>query len=206
MDVLAATALSPVAILRLMSRSIGLIQAQADADVEDDIGWPAPHRMAEHFVPGLHDLCQEHSLVPTTWSDAKPERLVTARTILLAPWHASTTIRRAHYDAGVDYLPTAGKIAVASPRWSGSLNLQYDDAHLFGNFALRYVGSQFSTFMDDQSISSHITSDLTVGYRLSSFGVAKHPRIMLNLMNLGDNHHLSGPSSFTALVSVSSSF
>ncbi len=78
------TALSPVAILGLVSRSIGNIRAQADAEIEDDISWPGPHRMAKHFVPGLHDLCREHALLPTTWSEAKPVRLVTARTILLA--------------------------------------------------------------------------------------------------------------------------
>jgi hypothetical protein len=40
--------------------------------------------MAEHFVSGLHDLCRQDSLLPTTWSETKPIRLVTARTILLA--------------------------------------------------------------------------------------------------------------------------
>ena len=44
----------------------------------------SPHRMADYFVPGLHDLSQEDSLLPTTWSGTKPVRLVTARTILLA--------------------------------------------------------------------------------------------------------------------------
>ena len=86
-----------------MSRSIGLSRAQADAEIEDDISWPGPHRMAEHFVPGLHDLCREDALLPTTWSEAKPVRLVTARTILLAamprfcddPPHALSLIRGA---------------------------------------------------------------------------------------------------------------
>ena len=78
------TALSPVAILRLMSRSIGLDGAQPEGEADDDISSPGPHRMAEHFVSGLHDLCREDSLLPTTWSETKPVRLVTARTILLA--------------------------------------------------------------------------------------------------------------------------
>lgn len=78
------TALSPVAILCLMSRSIGLGGVQPEAEVDDDICWPGPHRMAEHFVAGLRDLSQEDSLLRTTWSETKPVRLVMARTILLA--------------------------------------------------------------------------------------------------------------------------
>lgn len=64
-----------------MSRSIGSSQAHCEAEVED-ISWPGLHRMAEHFVPALHDLCRDDSLLPTTWLEAKPVRLVTARTIL----------------------------------------------------------------------------------------------------------------------------
>jgi iron complex outermembrane receptor protein len=102
------------------------------------------------------------------------------------------------FNAGAGYLPTAGKTAVASPAFSGAFNLQYNDDHLFGNLAVRYVGSQYSTFMNDQSIPSHVTADLSLGYRFDSIWAIKHPRIMLNLMNITDNKYLSGPSSFTA--------
>jgi hypothetical protein len=61
-----------------------MARAQPEAEVDDDIIWPGPHRMAEQFVSGLHDLSRQDSLLPTTWSETKPIRLVTARTIPLA--------------------------------------------------------------------------------------------------------------------------
>lgn len=52
--------------------------------------------------------------------------------------------------------------------------------------------------MDDEKIPSYITSDITLGYRMKKLGPAKAPQIQLNIMNIGDNHYLSGGSSFTS--------
>jgi len=98
----------------------------------------------------------------------------------------------------IDYLPTAGKRATAAPKVTASVGLQYDDSHIFGNFALRYQGSQFSTFMNDQKIPGYVVSDITLGYRLSRVGPLKGPKIQLNLINIGNNIYRSTPGSFAA--------
>jgi len=100
-----------------------------------------------------------------------------------------------NYNAGIDYLPTAGKKAPSSPKFTGSIGLRYDDGTFFGNFSLRYVDTQYTTFMNDESLHSYVTSNMTLGYRMQKLGPAKHPTIQLNLMNLGDNNYLSGASS-----------
>jgi len=100
-----------------------------------------------------------------------------------------------NFNDGADYLPTAGKTEVESPHFTGAIGLSYDDGHLFGNFDLRYADSQYSTFMNDQSIPSYVVSDVTLGYRLPSIGPAHHPQIQLNLVNIGDNNYLSGVNS-----------
>ncbi len=97
-----------------------------------------------------------------------------------------------NYNAGNDYLPTRGKDAVLSPHFTGSLGLSYDDGHVFGNFDVRYVDSQYSTFMNDESIPAYWTTDMTLGYRFGSIGRARHPQIQLNLANLADTSYLSG--------------
>jgi iron complex outermembrane receptor protein len=97
-----------------------------------------------------------------------------------------------NFNAGADYLPTTGKTEVESPHFTGAIGMQYDDGRFFGNFDLRYVDSQYSTFMNDQSIPAYVVSDVTLGYRLPSIGPARHPQIQLNLVNIGDNNYLSG--------------
>ncbi|MDB5714796.1 MAG: TonB-dependent receptor, partial [Sphingomonadales bacterium] len=51
--------------------------------------------------------------------------------------------------AGGDFLPTKGKRAVSSPSYQFGVGGTYDDSRLFGSFALKYVGRQYSTFMND---------------------------------------------------------
>ncbi|MBB2200734.1 TonB-dependent receptor plug domain-containing protein [Gluconacetobacter tumulisoli] len=102
-----------------------------------------------------------------------------------------------NFDAGADILPTKGKISVGSPKFTGAIGLQYDNGTVFGNFNLRYVDSQYTTFMNDESIPSYTTSDLTLGYRFRSIGPARHPQIQLNLINIGDVHYLAAAGSTT---------
>ncbi|GLQ66625.1 TonB-dependent receptor [Gluconobacter kondonii] len=102
------------------------------------------------------------------------------------------------FNTGSGLLPTAGKIAVGAPKFTGAVGLNYDDGTFFGNFQLRYVDSQYTTFMNDEKIPSYITSDIGLGYRMKSFGRIKHPQVQLNIMNIGDNHYRSSAASYTS--------
>ncbi len=95
------------------------------------------------------------------------------------------------------YLPTAGKTAVRSPAFQGAVGLDYDDSTYFGNFALKYTGSQFATFNDDEKIPSHSQADATLGLRFSDVGFIRKPEMRLNLINIADAKFLSGVASVT---------
>ncbi|MEE8663053.1 MAG: TonB-dependent receptor [Acetobacter sp.] len=98
------------------------------------------------------------------------------------------------FNTGSGLLPTAGKTAVGAPKFTGAIGLNYDDGKFFGNFQLRYVDTQYTTFMNDEQMPAYLTSDVTLGYRMKSYGRIQHPQIQLNLMNVGDNHYRSGSS------------
>ncbi|GAA4498795.1 TonB-dependent receptor [Gluconacetobacter tumulicola] len=119
----------------------------------------------------------------------------------LRPWHHFSPYVSAQYlhatmdnnfVTGGDVLPTAGKVAIQSPEFTAAVGLSYDDGSLFGTFTFNYVGSQYSTFMDDEKIPAYETANLGLGYRFRNVGFAKHPQIQLNFMNIGANDWLSG--------------
>ena len=89
------------------------------------------------------------------------------------------------------YLPTAGKTSIRSPEVQAALGLSYDDGNFFGTFSVKYVDSQYGTFMNDEGIPSYITTNLAVGARLPSDGLRARPEVKLNLMNLGGASYLS---------------
>jgi iron complex outermembrane receptor protein len=98
---------------------------------------------------------------------------------------------------GNDFLPTAGKVAVRSPRYMGAGGLTYDDGSLFSVIAGRYTGSQYSTFMNDQKLPAFGQVDFAIGYRFPNIGFAVRPRIQLNLINLLDASSLGSIASPT---------
>ncbi|MGI4746545.1 MAG: TonB-dependent receptor [Janthinobacterium lividum] len=83
-----------------------------------------------------------------------------------------------------DYLPTTGKNAIASPHVQAKLGLDYDDGRFFLGADLDYVGKQYSSFMNDESMPDFITNSVYSGYRFHRFGYLKAPQIQLNLQNL----------------------
>lgn len=93
---------------------------------------------------------------------------------------------------GKDYLPTKGKTAIGAPKYQLGFGLDYDDGKLFGNVGIKWVGRQYSTFMNDASIDPYVQADLTAGYRLRNIGPLKNPEIRLNIINVANNHYLSG--------------
>ncbi len=96
---------------------------------------------------------------------------------------------------GGDDLPTRGKDAVRSPHFVGSVGIDWDNGRFFWNWNMRYIGKQYSTFMNDEAIPAYYEMGGTVGLRLPDIGRAKSPTLQLNLVNLTDNHFLSGINS-----------
>lgn len=93
---------------------------------------------------------------------------------------------------GNDYLPTSGKTAVNAPKYQLGFGLDYDDGRFFGNAGIKWVGRQYSTFMNDASIDPYVQADMTAGYRLHDIGMLKNMEFRLNIVNLANNHYLSG--------------
>lgn len=62
---------------------------------------------------------------------------------------------------------------------------------------MKYVGRQFSTFMNDQAMPGYVNADMNFGYRAPRI-LHTRPEIRLNLMNVGDNKYLSGPAGIAA--------
>ncbi|NVN10749.1 TonB-dependent receptor [Nguyenibacter vanlangensis] len=129
----------------------------------------------------------------------------------LRPWHffspyASGSYVHATTDndfrVGNDLLPTAGKMAVNTPSFTGAIGLAYDDGTYFGNFNLNYIGRRYSTFMNDESMPGYLTSDITLGYRMPTLHVAHtalyRPQIQINLMNIGNNIYYAQAAGLTS--------
>ena len=96
-----------------------------------------------------------------------------------------------------DVLPTAGKHAPATPSAQFALGGTYDRKLLFGSFALKYVGRQYATFMNDESIAGYATLDLSIGVHLARWLGGKVTDLRLNAINLTNPHVLSGVAGIT---------
>jgi hypothetical protein len=117
------------------------------------------------------------------------------------PWHGLSPYVSGEYlnatidndvRAVTDYVPTAGKTAVRSPRLQGAVGLNYDNGLFFATASVKYVGYQYATFMDDEKIPAHTQGDLALGYRLPKIGLSARPEVKLNLINITDTNFLSG--------------
>lgn len=91
-----------------------------------------------------------------------------------------------------DFLPTKGKRAVSSPRFQFGLGSTYDDGRLFGSTALKYVGRQYATLMNDESIPGYATLDLSIGVHLAGLIDARRTDLRLNAINVTNPKVLSG--------------
>jgi iron complex outermembrane recepter protein len=97
-----------------------------------------------------------------------------------------------------DFLPTKGKHAVSAPSFQIGAGSTYDDGRLFGSAALKYVGRQYATFMNDESIKGYATLDLSIGVHLAGLIDAQRTDLRLNAINVTNPHVLSGVEAVTA--------
>jgi iron complex outermembrane receptor protein len=91
-----------------------------------------------------------------------------------------------------DYLVTAGKQLPGAPNYSGGIGIDYDDGHIFGNIAYKYMGPQFSTFVNDEQMKAFGRMDVAIGYRFDDLWGMKKPEIKLNVFNVLDARELTG--------------
>lgn len=95
-----------------------------------------------------------------------------------------------------NYLPTKGKEQIMSPSIQAALGLDYDDGNLFINADIKYIGKQYSTFMNDAYIPGYFTDNVTIGYRFHHMKYVHAPQVQLNLANIADAKERTGVYSF----------
>ncbi|MHC0614114.1 TonB-dependent receptor [Komagataeibacter oboediens] len=119
----------------------------------------------------------------------------------LKPWHHFAPYLSGEYlHATIDsdipsaggMLATRGRTAVESPTLQASAGLSYDDGHIFGMASIHYTGRQYSTFMNDERMPDHTTSNLAIGYRMDDHAIFSHPEFRMNFNNITNQHYLSG--------------
>ena len=102
-----------------------------------------------------------------------------------------------NFQTGNAVLPTAGKISVQSPKFMANIGVSYINGPFFSNLTFRWVDSQYSTFMNDQSMPAYKTVDIGFGYHLPKILFLSQPIIRVNMMNLSNTAYLGGISTIT---------
>ena len=100
--------------------------------------------------------------------------------------------------AGGDFLPTRGRHAVSSPTVQIGGGGTYDDGRLFGSIAGKYVGRQYATFLNDESIRGYATVDLAIGLHLADWLGGRRTDLRLNAINVTDPQVLAGVQGVTS--------
>ena len=96
---------------------------------------------------------------------------------------------------GTDVLPTAGKTAIRSPKFTASFSLDYDIGAFFASAVVQHTGSMYSTFMNDEQIPGYTTGNLNLGVRLPKVLKRVTPEVQLNLVNITNTKYLAGVAS-----------
>lgn len=92
---------------------------------------------------------------------------------------------------GADFLPTAGKTMVRSPKWIANGGINFDSGPVYASATVKATSSQFSTFMNNQKMPGYQTLDIALGYRFGSGGLLNKPTLSLNLNNLTTGKYIS---------------
>ena len=96
-----------------------------------------------------------------------------------------------------DVIATAGKQLPGSPNYQFGLGLDYDNGHLLGNIAYKYIGPQYSSFINDEQNPAYGKVDMMIGYRFDNVGFLKAPEVKLNLFNVRNTNQLTGVNGIT---------
>jgi iron complex outermembrane receptor protein len=118
------------------------------------------------------------------WRAYTSGELLNTNVIDNLPVNVSSTVK--------DYLPTSGKSLPRAPNHMIAFGIDYDDDHLFGNLTYKWIGSQYSTLMNDQKIGGYGRLDAGIGYRFDKIGFANQPEFRINLYNVLNAKSLTG--------------
>lgn len=91
-----------------------------------------------------------------------------------------------------DYLVTKGKELPGAPNYQFGIGVDYDDGHIFGNLAYKYLGPQYSTFVNDEQMAAFGRMDASIGYRFDDLWGMKRPEIKLSMFNVLNSRDLTG--------------
>ncbi len=97
-----------------------------------------------------------------------------------------------------DLLRTAGKKLVSAPEWITNLGARYEIGGFYSSITWKRVGSQFSTFVNDQSIPAIETFDAGIGYKFPDRGPLKSPTVRVSATNLGNKSYIASIPTPTA--------
>ncbi len=96
---------------------------------------------------------------------------------------------------GNDFLRTRGRQLPRAPNHQEGVRLAYDDTHFYASLSGKYVGRQYSTFLNDDKIKGFGRLDAVIGYRFADFAGVKKPELKINFHNLLDRRTLTGVQS-----------
>ncbi len=101
-------------------------------------------------------------------------------------------------------LPTAGKQMPDTPKWLSSASLQYNNGPFYTTLQGRYVGSRYTSLVNDDQVPGYTLFDLGMGYRFGKALFTTSSTLRLTVSNLFNKQYLSmtAPSgaSFTGNV------
>ena len=92
----------------------------------------------------------------------------------------------------VDYLPTNGKVSPQAPEFQAAVGLSYANGPFRAGVRLRWVDSQYSDLMDEESMPSFITDDFSFSYNLPDWGRLHDSKVQLNISNIANGRYRSG--------------
>jgi iron complex outermembrane receptor protein len=94
-----------------------------------------------------------------------------------------------------DFIPTSGKEMVESPKWIANVGGRYENGPFFASITGKYVGSEYTTFLNNQTIPSTTAFDISFGYHLPDLGRLHDAVIRVNFTNIGDKPYIANVAS-----------
>ena len=106
--------------------------------------------------------------------------------------HTESDIADVNTGGLTDYLPTNGKVSVQAPKFQAAIGLTYANGPFTAGVRLRWVDSQYSDLMNQESMPSFITNDFSFSYEFADWGRLHNSRLQLNISNIANGRYRTG--------------